>query len=248
MTAFLYSMLTWITTFSRSAGSAVQAAVLLVYLPLFFAPYVLMLAARPRFLRRREALMTAARVLSSTWVGACGLLLVGDALPASWATAVQRPLVVAASHGVILPACQQLRLRYALVIAAAHLFGDFGLLASALPARKAFAWSAGIQAAALIITALLEMRSRRAFLGRYQVVLRAPPPAWRPPQRCTPRRTERRRGARRRQPQAARGPRPAAPGGAGPWQAPPRLLGDCSTCSKLRACTGARRPFPPPCS
>jgi hypothetical protein len=172
MTALLYSFGTWLTCASRSAALPRELAVLLLYCLLFFFPYAVMLTARSRYLRHREAMLTVARCSGILLVGGVAALL-PPLLPMAWRLAVERTVTLHISHGVLLPACQQVRLQYALAIAAAHWLGDGGLLLRSLPLADAALSSAAIQVTGLVITVVLDACSRRVFLARYRGALAA---------------------------------------------------------------------------
>lgn len=171
-TALLYSFCTWVTTVTKSLHAPAEVATLLLYLLLFFVPYAVMLTNRTAFLRNREWLLTMGRCLGAVVIGCCCLSLT-TCVPAAWRVASASPIVVLISHAVIVPACQQVRLRFTIPIFAAHLFGDFGLLSTGMATRHALALSALIQVVAVVLTAALDACTRRTFLLRYQGALRS---------------------------------------------------------------------------
>lgn len=145
--------------------------VVALYGALFFFPYLLMLGAATAFLRHREALLAAARAASAAWliVMAWGWVPQPDA----WVIAVSQTYSMQLQNAFILPACQQVRLRYGLLVAGAHLVGDAVMFTMAQPAAMALLTSALVQVTSLLVTLVLDARCRATFLYRYQGPCRA---------------------------------------------------------------------------
>jgi len=124
--------------------------VVALYGALFFFPYLLMLGAATAFLRHREALLAAARAASAAWliVMAWGWVPQPDA----WVIAVSQTYSMQLQNAFILPACQQVRLRYGLLVAGAHLVGDAVMFTMAQPAAMALLTSALVQVTSLLVT------------------------------------------------------------------------------------------------
>lgn len=146
-------------------GAPAILAVMLLYGCTFFLPYAAMHAHRGAFLARREQLLVAGRCLSAAVLMLVALGCVPR--PAAWATAVTRTFSMQLQNGLILPACQQVRLPAAAVIAALHLPSDALMFALGRPFPVALGHSWLVQCSALLVTLGLDVWCRQRFVRAY---------------------------------------------------------------------------------
>ncbi|KAI8464711.1 MAG: hypothetical protein J3K34DRAFT_525985 [Monoraphidium minutum] len=175
-TAAVYLLSTQLLCLAKSAAAPTQLAVVAVFAALLLAPYALMVARRAAFMRAREPLLCASRVLSGALAGAVCWRLPG-AIPSVWLRMFAHTRALQLSHAVILPACQPVRARYAAPARLAALAADATMLATAMPARAALAHSGLIQALDLAVTLAIELWARRVFLAHHGAAAAQPPRA-----------------------------------------------------------------------
>jgi hypothetical protein len=162
-------------SFRLQADSCVwaQLMTMLIYAAFFFLPYVAMQLRVQTFLRLRELLLVVGRSVS----GMILAVMARGYLPmvAIWRIVVVNTLSLQIQNGFILPACQQVRLPAALVIAAVHVPADAIWLAAGRPFKVALVHSIIMQVVALAVTFASDAWCRRRFLQRYSGVLRQRP-------------------------------------------------------------------------
>jgi hypothetical protein len=145
--------------------------VLAGYGALFFFPYLLMLLHRKCFLRHRELLLAAGRVMSALWLVLVALKVLHQ--PNAWMHAVAKTYSLQLQNAVILPGWQQLRLHYYLGVAVVHWVSDAGMLALGMPVKVAVVQSFVVQLTSLLVIMLMDAWGRARFLARYQGPCRA---------------------------------------------------------------------------
>jgi hypothetical protein len=149
-----------------------QYTTMAVYSVLFFLPYIAMKLRLQVFLRLREQLLVwgrnaAAVVLAVMALGYLPMVQV-------WRNMVVNTLALQVQNGFILPACQQVRLPAALLIAAVHVPADAIFLAAARPFQAALLHSSLMQVSSVCVALVLDAWCRMRFVHRYSGMTAVP--------------------------------------------------------------------------
>lgn len=149
-----------------------QFTTMAIYSALFFLPYIAMKLRLHVFLRLREQLLVwgrngAAVVLAVMAAGYLPMVQV-------WRNMVVNTLSLQVQNGFILPACQQVRLPAALMIAAVHVPADAIFLAAARPFQAALLHSVLMHASSVCVALVLDAWCRMRFVQRYSGMTSVP--------------------------------------------------------------------------
>lgn len=163
------SMLLTSTLRSLKSGSGcsvwLQLMTMLLYAAFFFLPYIIMKLRLQVFLRLREQLLvfgrnTGAIVLAVMALGYLPMVEV-------WRKVIVHSLSLQIQNGFILPACQQVRLPAALMIAAVHIPADAIWMAAGRPFKAALLHSVLMQVSSVSVALLFDAWCRMRFVQRY---------------------------------------------------------------------------------
>jgi hypothetical protein len=148
--------------------SCLQLLVMVAYAALFFIPYIVMQLHTQLFLRLREGLLVVGRNLGALFL----MMMALGYLPMVqiWKNVVVNTLALQIQNGVILPACQQVRLPAALLIALVHVPADAVYLSVGRPLSEALAHSVLMQLVSVLVALVFDVWCRLRFLQRYSGV------------------------------------------------------------------------------
>jgi hypothetical protein len=149
----------------RSADTLWQLMTMVVYSLFFFLPYIIMRVRLPLFLQLREQLLVFGRntgciILALTALGYMPVVQV-------WKNVICNTWSLQIQNGFILPACQQVRLPAALMIAAVHVPADAIYLAIGRPFCDALLHSSLMQLCSVTVALVFDAWCRVRFLQRY---------------------------------------------------------------------------------
>jgi hypothetical protein len=142
-----------------------QLMTMAIYAVLFFLPYIVMKLQLQTFLRLREQLLVFGRNMGAIVLAAMAL----GYLPMVqvWKNVIVSSLSLQIQNGFILPACQQVRLPAALMIAAVHIPADAIWLAVGRPFRWALLHSVLMQLSSVTVALMFDVWCRVRFVHRY---------------------------------------------------------------------------------
>jgi len=146
-----------------------QLVTLAVYGVCFFLPYIVMKLRLQVFLRLREQLLVYGRSLGAVILAIMALGYLPMVL--IWRNVVVNTLSLQIQNGLILPACQQVRLPAAVMIAAVHVPADAIWLAVGKPFQVALLHSTLMQLSSVAVTLFFDAWCRLRFLQRYSGVM-----------------------------------------------------------------------------
>jgi hypothetical protein len=152
-------------------GSCLQLLTMVVYACLFFLPYFVMQLHTRLFLRLREGLLVAGRNMGALFL----MLMALGYLPMVqiWRNVIVNTLALQIQNGIILPACQQVRVPAALLIALVHVPADALYLSIGRPISEALAHSVLMQLTSVLVALVFDAWCRLRFLQRYSGVTAA---------------------------------------------------------------------------